>query len=150
MQLCVALPLKRGTSWHASKFFTKETHNCMNVPLRPLIDCAVLACSACPMLRGRNAGPPHPPHSPGRAVFPHPVPRSYSLPRKARLLSVSSSADFCYAWQRYLYLVENLVEFLPGETLSLSAPSIQPLVLLDGSGPNNQQRWRANTLKSIL
>jgi hypothetical protein len=24
----------------------------------------------------------HPPHRPGRAVFPHPVPRSYSLPRK--------------------------------------------------------------------
>ena len=24
----------------------------------------------------------HPPHSPGRAVFPHPVPRLYSFPRQ--------------------------------------------------------------------
>ncbi len=70
----------------------------------------------------------HPPHSPGRAVFPHPVPRSYSLPRRTELSSVSSATDFGYARPCYLYPFEKLVELHPGETLPLPTSSIEPFV----------------------
>ena len=36
----------------------------------------------------------HPPHSPGRAVFPHPVPRLYSLPH--RLIPTRTDADVSF------------------------------------------------------
>jgi hypothetical protein len=36
----------------------------------------------------------HPPHSPGRAVFPHPVPRLYSLPH--RFIPTRTDADVSF------------------------------------------------------
>ncbi len=71
----------------------------------------------------------HPPCRPGRAVFPHPVPRSYSLPRcKAEPSSNHSPTfDFSNPGTSYLYPVENLVEQLPGKALPLAASSIEPL-----------------------
>ena len=68
----------------------------------------------------------HPPHIPGRAVFPHPVLPLYSLPRKTVLSSISSSSDLGYARSCYSHPVENLVEFPPGETPSLPTPSVEP------------------------
>ena len=45
---------------------------------------------------GRDAGSPGPPCRPGRAVFPHPVPRLHSRPRKAEPLPV---CPVCYGPQ---------------------------------------------------
>jgi hypothetical protein len=63
-----------------------------------------------------------PPCRPGRAVFPPPVPRLYSLPRyKASSSSIHSSTfDFGHRGTCYLYPVEHLVQLLPGPTRALA------------------------------
>ena len=70
----------------------------------------------------------HPPCRPGRAVFPHPVPRLYSLPRcKASSSSIHSSTfDFGNARPCYLYPVEDLSKLLPSKTLPLAASPVEP------------------------
>lgn len=70
----------------------------------------------------------HPPHSPGRAVFPHPVPRSYSLPRKCALSGgCSSSAYFRNAWPFNFHTVEQVIETSIGKTAAFASPSVEPL-----------------------
>jgi len=44
--------------------------------------CGCSSCDTDPLAVGTPVTQ-RPPHSPGRAVFPHPVPRLYSLSRKA-------------------------------------------------------------------
>jgi len=70
----------------------------------------------------------HPPCSPGRAVFPHPVPRLYSRPRcKAEPSRIHSSpSDFGNVRSCSLYPVEDLRALLPGKTLALAASPVEP------------------------
>ena len=70
----------------------------------------------------------HPPHRPGRAVFPHPVPRLYSLPRKVSTLCKYTmlSVDHYHFWLGNPQPVDGLAESLPGEAFALAASSVQP------------------------
>jgi hypothetical protein len=72
----------------------------------------------------------HPPCRPGRAGFPHPVPRLYALPRcKAAPSSIhSTTSDFGDTRPCYPYAVKNLGALLPGITLPLAPSSVKPLV----------------------
>jgi hypothetical protein len=74
--------------------------------------------------------PRHPPCSPGRAVFPHPVPRWYSRPRgKASSTSIHPAAsDFGHAGTCYPYSVKSLRILLPGITLPFAPSSVAPFV----------------------
>src|SRR5262244_1952754 len=71
----------------------------------------------------------HPPCSPGRAVFPHPVLRLYSLPRcKAEPSGKHSSTfDLRDAGPHYLDAVEYPGKLLPGITALLASPPVEPL-----------------------
>src|SRR6058998_3329553 len=71
----------------------------------------------------------HPPCRPGRAVFPHPVPRLYSRPRcKAELSGKHSSTfDLSDAGPRYLGAVEDPGKLLPGVAALLPSPPVEPL-----------------------
>src|SRR5205809_3032062 len=70
----------------------------------------------------------HPPCSPGRAVFPHPVLRLYSLPR----CKAKPSGKHSPTWNlrdtrtRYLDAVEDVGELLPRITALLASPSVEP------------------------
>src|SRR5215475_9571709 len=57
----------------------------------------------------------HPPYSPGRAVFPHPVPRLYSLPRCKAIPSGKHSPTWNLrdTRTRYLDAVEHVGQLLP-------------------------------------
>src|SRR5262245_9233086 len=70
----------------------------------------------------------HPPYSPGRAVFPHPVLRLYSRPRcKAKPSGKHSPTwNFCNTRTRYLDAVEDVGELLPRVTALLTAPPVEP------------------------
>src|SRR5919197_3781480 len=70
----------------------------------------------------------HPPYSPGRAVFPHPVPRLYSRPRcKAEPSGKHSSTfDLRDTGPHYLDAVENPGKLLPGITALLASPPVEP------------------------
>jgi len=67
-----------------------------------------------------------PPHRPGRAVFPHPVPRLYSLSRKATALG---KHPMSFGRQRQFWF-RNSKTFYgsgknpPGKALTLSASSV--------------------------
>jgi hypothetical protein len=70
-----------------------------------------------------------PPHRPGRAVFPHPVPRLYSLSRKAFALGKHSIPlgryrEFGFCDPEAIY---GFNENLPGEAFTLATSSVQPL-----------------------
>ena len=69
-----------------------------------------------------------PPHRPGRAVFPHPVPRLYSLSRKASALCKYSmlSVDHHHFGFGNPQPVDGFAEHLPGKAFTLSASSVQP------------------------
>jgi len=69
-----------------------------------------------------------PPHRPGRAVFPHPVPRLYSLSRKAFALCKHAmfSVDYHHFGFGYPQPVDGFVKNRPGEALALSSSSVQP------------------------
>jgi hypothetical protein len=67
-----------------------------------------------------------PPHSPGRAVFPHPVPRLYSLSRKALALgkypmSFGRYREFGLYKPKACY---GSTESLPGKAFTLSTSSV--------------------------
>src|SRR5499433_1943701 len=70
----------------------------------------------------------HPPCSPGRAVFPHPVPRLYSLPRCKAIPSGKHSPTWNLrdTRTRYLDAVEHVGQLLPRITPPLASPSIEP------------------------
>ena len=69
-----------------------------------------------------------PPYSPGRAVFPHPVPRWYSRPRCKALSSREHPPSLALrdTWPCYVYPIEALSALLPGETLPLPTAPIAP------------------------
>jgi hypothetical protein len=70
----------------------------------------------------------HPPPRPGRAVFPHPVPRLYSLSRKASALCkypMLSVYNYHFGFGNP-QPVNGFAEHLPGKALSLSTASVQP------------------------
>src|SRR5262249_58357586 len=71
----------------------------------------------------------HPPCSPGRAVFPHPVPRLYSHPRCKAELSGKHSSTFNLsdAGPRYLDVVEDPGKLLPSVAALLASPPVEPL-----------------------
>src|SRR5215510_6662898 len=70
----------------------------------------------------------HPPYSPGRAVFPHPVLRLYSLPR----CKAGPSSQHSPTWNlrktrtRYLDAVEAPSKVLPRVTAPLASPPVEP------------------------
>src|SRR6266571_1564656 len=70
----------------------------------------------------------HPPYSPGRAVFPHPVLRLYSLPRcKAEPSSKHSPTfDLCNTRTGYLDAVEDVGKLLPRVAPLLASPPVEP------------------------
>ena len=71
----------------------------------------------------------HPPHRPGRSVFPHPVLRLYTLSRKAFALG-KHSMPFGPYWELGFYdpkAIYGLNENLPGEAFTLSTSPVQPL-----------------------
>ncbi len=72
----------------------------------------------------------HPPYSPGRAVFPHPVPRLYSRPRcKAEPSGKHSPTfDLSNTGPYYLDAVKDPGQLLPGVAAPLAAPPIEPFV----------------------
>ncbi len=56
-----------------------------------------LLCMRFILVKSSVVGTPvtgRPPHSPGRAVFPHPVPRSHSLPRGSSQLPVTRPSSY--------------------------------------------------------
>src|SRR5499426_3961237 len=69
-----------------------------------------------------------PPYRPGRAVFPHPVLRLYSLPRcKAKPSGQHSPTwNFCNTRTRYLDAVEDAGKLLPRVTTPLASPPVEP------------------------
>src|SRR5262245_16569933 len=69
-----------------------------------------------------------PPCRPGRAVFPHPVLRLYSLPRcKAQPSGQHSPMwNFRNTRTRYLDAVEDVGQLLPGITTPLASPPVEP------------------------
>ena len=78
---------------------------------------------------GRNAGYPAPPNRPVRAVFPHPVPRLYSLSRKAFALGKHSiflgrcqEFGFCDPEAIYTYRKSFLTPFPTGTFTMQGAP----------------------------
>ena len=70
----------------------------------------------------------HPPYSPGRAVFPHPVLRLYSLPR----CKAEPSGKHSPTWNlrntrtRYLDAVEDVGKLLPRVAPLLASPPVEP------------------------
>jgi len=70
----------------------------------------------------------HPPYSPGRAVFPHPVPRLYSLPRCKAEPSGKHASTFnlCDTGPHSLDAVEEPGTLLPGVTALRAAPPVEP------------------------
>src|SRR3989442_141542 len=70
----------------------------------------------------------HPPYSPGRAVFPHPVLRLYSLPR----CKAEPSGKPSPTWNlrntrtRYLDAVEDVGKLLPRVAPLLASPPVEP------------------------
>src|SRR5882672_1914709 len=70
----------------------------------------------------------HPPYSPGRAVFPHPVLRLYSLPR----CKAEPSSKHSPTWNlrntrtHYLDVVEDVGELLPRVTPLRASPPVEP------------------------
>jgi len=68
----------------------------------------------------------HPPHSPGRAVFPHPVLRLYSLPRCKTTLSCKhpSTSHLCYTRFRYTPEGQQRQEPLPCVTGAFATATI--------------------------
>src|SRR2546428_566945 len=70
----------------------------------------------------------HPPYSPGRAVFPHPVLRLYSLPR----CKAAPSGKHSPTWNlrntrtRYLDAVEDVGKLLPRVAPLLASPPVEP------------------------
>src|SRR5438093_4695139 len=70
----------------------------------------------------------HPPDSPGRAVFPHPVLRLYSLPRS----KAEPSGQHAPTWNlrhtrtRSLDAVEDVGQLLPRVTPLLASPLVEP------------------------
>src|SRR5262249_15310150 len=86
----------------------------------------------------------HPPCSPGRAVFPPPVPRLYSHPRcKAELSGKHASTfDFRDAGPCYLDAVEDPGKLLPGVAALLTSPPVEPLERTV-HGPTEQAGERA-------
>src|SRR5262249_7954768 len=71
----------------------------------------------------------HPPCSPGRAVFPHPVPRLYSHLRCKAELSGKHSSTFNLsdAGPRNLDVVEDPGKLLPSVAALLAPPPVEPL-----------------------
>ena len=69
-----------------------------------------------------------PPYRPGRALFPHPVPRLYSLSRKAFALCKypMSLLRLRESWFQNPEAVYGPAEGVPSETFPLAAPSVQP------------------------
>jgi hypothetical protein len=70
-----------------------------------------------------------PPHSPGRAVFPHPVLRLYSLSRKASALGKHpmSFGRYWQLWLRYTESLNSFEENLPRKAFPFPPSSVQPL-----------------------
>src|SRR5215471_8346240 len=70
----------------------------------------------------------HPPYSPGRAVFPHPVLRLYSRPRcKAQPAGKHSPTwHFRNTRTRYLDAVEDAGTLLPRVAAPLASPPVEP------------------------
>ena len=75
--------------------------------------------------------PRSPRHRPGRAVFPHPVPRSYSLSREREVLRkhqfVLQAARLGDAGFGDAELFDGATEGRPCETLTRSPAPVQPL-----------------------
>src|SRR6266700_2967547 len=83
------------------------------------------------IVRASTVGMPvarHPPYSPGRAVFPHPVLRLYSLPR----CKAEPSGTHAPTWNlrntrtRYLDAVEDVGKLLPRVAPLLASPPVEP------------------------
>jgi len=68
----------------------------------------------------------NPPCSPGRAVFPHPVPRSYSLSRRLKTLCIHPVLSLLLRDHgcHYPYSFKCSVKSVPGKTLFLSTSAI--------------------------
>jgi len=81
-------------------------------------------------LLGSAVGTPvarRPPHSPGREVFPHPVPRLYSLSRKTSALSEHPPTIVLPdEWSCYVDEFQDFIESPPVETLALASSSVEP------------------------
>src|SRR4029453_19284874 len=105
----------QGTLWRCKRPFA--------FPILGYILCASSAASTVGMPVTR-----HPPCSPGRAVFPHPVPRLYSRPR----CKVEPSGKHSPTWDlrntrtHYLDAVEHVSELLPRVTPLLASPPVEP------------------------
>src|SRR5262245_49308852 len=86
----------------------------------------------------------HPPCSPGRAVFPPPVPRWYAHPRcKAELAGQhASTLNLSDAGPRYLDVVEDPGTLLPRVAARLASPPVAPLERT-GHGPLEKAGERA-------
>ena len=84
-----------------------------------------------PCVEASTVGMPvarHPPYSPGRAVFPHPVPRLYSLPRCKAKPSGKHSPTWNLRNTRthYLDVGEDVGALLPRVTPLLASPPVEP------------------------
>ena len=104
--------------------FERE-HGIKNIPLLEITQGVGMSCGF------STVGMPvawHPPCRPGRAVFPHPVPRLYSLARSKTCVSCHHRLAFAFSntWLGYLYSFKQQRERGPVETSSLTAASIEP------------------------
>jgi len=76
-----------------------------------------------------------PPHSPRRAVFPHRVPRLYSLARKTEpLYKHPPLPNFSDTRTRYLHTLQGSRKLLPIEAATLTPSPVEPLECTD-DGP---------------
>src|SRR5712691_8044588 len=88
--------------------------------IRSLVGCSPLTVGTS-VTRG-------PPHRPGRAVFPHPVPRLYSLSRRTKSSCIHHvlSLSLSHFREGYTYTVQRSFERLPGQAFPLAASSVEP------------------------
>jgi hypothetical protein len=128
-----SLPKNAKQLRHGSKARYGWVANPYRKPLLSFLPAGTFTLQDTPSLPRRDlaVGMPvtqHPPRRPGRAVFPHPVPRLYSLPRKASALCKYPmlSVDHYQFWLGNSQLVNGIAECLPGEAPALAASSVQP------------------------
>ena len=90
--------------------------------------CLFIALALCDYLTVGTPVTWRPPHSPGRAVFPHPVPRLYSLSRKAFALCKYAmfSVDNNHFGFGDPQPVDGFAKNRPGKAFALPSSSVQP------------------------
>src|SRR5262249_42205376 len=110
---------RRRVCCETGRLLIRNSNGCISTT-RPL-DGYVASTVGMPVTR-------HPPCSPGRAVFPHPVLRLYSRPRcKAQPSGKHSPTwNFRNTRPRYLDAVEDAGKLLPRVAALLAAPPVEP------------------------